>query len=57
MIRIKDNGTTRSIAYDTNYRALVTLPTFTTVNKTTYLGILYNATDTKWDIIGVSTEF
>lgn len=57
MIRIKDNGTPRSIAYGTNYRAIgVTLPTTTVANKTTYLGIIYNSTDTKWDVIGVTTE-
>jgi hypothetical protein len=57
MIRIKDNGTARAITYDTNYRAIgVTLPTTTVVSKTTYLGLIYNATDTKWDVIGVTTQ-
>ena len=57
MIRIKDNGTARAITYDTNYRAIgVTLPTTTVINKTTYLGLIYNATDTKWDVIGVTTQ-
>ena len=57
IIRIKDNGTARAIAYDTNYRAIgVTLPTTTVLSKTTYLGIIYNETDTKWDVIGVTTQ-
>lgn len=57
MIRIKDNGTARAINYDTNYRAIgVTLPTTTVINKTTYLGIIYNAVDGKWDVIGVTTQ-
>jgi hypothetical protein len=57
MIRIKDNGTARAITYDTNYRAIgVTLPTITVISKTTYLGLIYNAADTKWDIIGVTTQ-
>jgi hypothetical protein len=57
LIRIKDNGTSRSIAYGTGYRAVgITLPTFTTANKTIYLGIVYNSTDSKWDVIGVSIE-
>ena len=57
MIRIKDNGTARAINYDTNYRAIgVTLPTTTVINKTTYLGIIYNAVDAKWDVIGVTTQ-
>jgi hypothetical protein len=57
IIRIKDNGTARSIAYGTNFRAIgVTLPTTTVLSKTTYLGIIYNDTDTKWDVVGVTTQ-
>jgi hypothetical protein len=57
MIRIKDNGTARAITWGTNYRAIgVTLPTTTVLSKTTYVGIIYNATDTKWDVIGVTTQ-
>ena len=57
MIRIKDNGTARSIAFDTNYRAIgVTLPTTTVISKTLYLGIIYNSTDGKWDIVGYNLQ-
>jgi hypothetical protein len=57
IIRIKDNGTARSIAYGTNFRAIgVTAPTTTVISKTTYIGCIYNSTDTKFDIIGVCTE-
>ena len=57
MIRIKDNGTARTIAFDTNYRAIgVTLPTTTVISKTMYLGIIYNSTDGKWDIIGYNIQ-
>jgi len=57
LIRIKDNGTSRAISYDTGYRAIgVSLPTFTTSNKTIYLGIVYNSDDSEWDVIGVSIE-
>lgn len=57
MIRIKDNGTARAITWDTNYRAIgVTLPTTTTLSKTTYVGLIYNSTDSKWDAIGVVTQ-
>ena len=57
MIRIKDNGTARTIAFDTNYRAIgVTLPTTTVISKTLYLGIIYNSTDSKWDIIGYNLQ-
>ena len=56
-IRIKDNGTSQTINYDTQYRAVgITLPTATTISKTLYLGLIYNSTDTKWDVVGVSLE-
>lgn len=57
MIRIKDNGTARALSYNAIYRAIgVTLPTTTVINKTLYLGMIYNSTDTKWDVIGVAQE-
>lgn len=57
IIRITDNGTARTIAYDTQYRAIgVTLPTTTVINKILYLSLIYNSTDTKWDVINVSLE-
>jgi hypothetical protein len=56
-IRIKDNGTPRAITFDTQYRAIgVTLPTTTVANKTLYLGIIFNAADTKWDVVAVAQE-
>lgn len=55
--RIKDNGTARSIAFGTKFRALgVTLPTTTTISKTTYVGCIYNSTDDKFDVIASLTE-
>jgi hypothetical protein len=57
MIRIKDNATAQTIAFDTNYRAIgVTLPTTTVISKTMYLGIIYNSTDSKWDIVGYNIQ-
>ena len=57
IIRIKDNGTARAITFDTNYRAIgVTLPTTTVISKTMYLGIIYNSTDSKWDIVGYNIQ-
>jgi len=57
IIRIKDNGTARAITFDTQYRAIgVTLPTTTTISKTQYIGMIYNATDTKWDVLGINQE-
>lgn len=57
VIRIKDNGTARSITYGSEYRAIgVTLPSTTVVSKTLYLALIYNATDTKWDVLAVGQE-
>jgi hypothetical protein len=57
IIRVKDNGTARAIAYGTKYRAIgVTLPTTTVLSKTTYLGIIYNLTDDTYDVVGVTTQ-
>ena len=42
MIRIRDNGTTQTIGYGLDYRAIgVTLPTFTTASKTIYLELWF----------------
>lgn len=55
--RIKDNGTARALAWNSIYRALgVALPTTTVVNKTMYLGFIYNSTDAKWDLVAKSEE-
>lgn len=57
VIRIKDNGTARAISYGSQYRAIgVTLPTTTVISKTLYLGMIYNAADTKWDVVSVAQE-
>lgn len=57
LIRIKDNGTARSISWNAIYRAIgVTLPTTTVISKTMYAGMVYNSTDTKWDVIAYSIE-
>jgi hypothetical protein len=56
-IRIKDNGTARSISFGTQYRSIgVTLPTTTVVSKTLYLGMIFNNADTKWDVVAVAQE-
>ena len=55
--RIKDNGTARSITFGAKFRALgVTLPTTTTISKTTYVGCIYNSTDDKFDVVASLTE-
>jgi hypothetical protein len=57
LIRIKDDGTARAITFDTQYRAIgITLPTTTVISKTMYLGLVYNSTDSKWDVLGLNQE-
>lgn len=57
ILRIKDNGTARGITWNAIFRVIgTTLPTTTTINKTTYVGCIYNSTDTKWDVVVVNTE-
>jgi hypothetical protein len=57
LIRIKDNSSARAISFGAIYRQIgTTLPTTTVVDKTLYIGIVYNAADTKWDVISVNQE-
>lgn len=57
IFRILDNGTSRALNWNGTYTAIgVTLPTATTINKTTYVGCIYNANNTRWDVIAVITQ-
>ena len=57
ILRIRDNGTARTIAWNAIFRAIgVTLPSTTTISKTLYVGLIYNITDTKWDALAVANE-
>jgi len=57
IFRFLDNGTTRTLTWDATYVVIgVTLPTATTANKTTYVGCIYNANNTRWDVIAVTTQ-
>lgn len=56
-IRIKDNATARTLTFGSQFRAMgVTLPTTTVISKTLYIGCIYNAADTKWDVTAVAQE-
>nr|MDQ3009059.1 hypothetical protein [bacterium] len=59
MIRIKDNGTARALTWNAIYRASsdLALPSTTVISKTLYLGFIYNAADTKWDLLAVLNNF
>jgi hypothetical protein len=58
LIRIKDNGTPQTLAWTTNsggYRVEgVTLPTTTVASTPLYVGCVYNAQDSYWDILAIS---
>jgi hypothetical protein len=60
IIRIKDNGTARALTWTTSsgaYRVVgVTLPTTTVINKTVYVGCIYNSADTFWDVVAVAQQ-
>jgi hypothetical protein len=61
IFRFKDDGTARALTWTTGvsngFLAVgVTLPTTTTANKVTYVGAIYNASSSRWDVVAVTTE-
>ncbi len=57
IIRVLDNGTARTLAYNAIYRAVgVTLPTTTVISKTIYLGCIYNSASSTWDVTAYSAQ-
>jgi hypothetical protein len=57
IFRFLDNGTPQTLSWNGTFTAIgVTIPTTTTANKTTYVGAIYNATATRWDVIAVTTQ-
>ncbi|MEM5784999.1 MAG: hypothetical protein QW469_00470 [Candidatus Aenigmatarchaeota archaeon] len=59
IFRIKDNGTSRTLTWNSIYRASsdLSLPTATTAGKVIYLGFIYNSADTKWDLVAKLDNF
>lgn len=59
-LRIKDNGTARTLSWTTTsggYRVMGgVLPTTTAASKNIYIGCIYNATDTFWDVVAIATQ-
>lgn len=57
LLRIKDNGTSQSITYGTQYVNVSGLSTLTatTAGKWHYIGIQYNAGATAWHVISITT--
>lgn len=61
IFRFKDNGTARALTWTTgtsnSFRQIgVLLPTTTIINKTVYVGCIYNAADSRWDAVAVAQE-
>ncbi len=57
IIRIEDNGTTRSISWNAAFEVVgATLPTDTTAGKKHYIGAIWNADDSKWDCLVAQEE-
>jgi|PlaIllAssembly_1097288.scaffolds.fasta_scaffold684929_2 hypothetical protein len=56
LLRIKDDGTARTLAWNAIFRELIALPTTTVAGKVLYVGFTYNDTDSKWDVIAVTQE-
>jgi|9_EtaG_2_1085328.scaffolds.fasta_scaffold05571_4 hypothetical protein len=57
LFRIKDDGTARSITWNAIFNPVgITLPTTTTANKYLYVGCIYNADSSKWDVIALKQE-
>ena len=57
IFRIRDNGTSRALTWNATYTVIgVDLPTATTANKMLYVGCIYNAADTQWDVIAVTIQ-
>jgi len=59
LVRIKDDWTARTLAWNAIYRAStdLPLPTTTIISKTLYLQFVYNNTDSKWDLLGLLNNF
>lgn len=57
IFRILDNGTTQTINWNGTYTVIgATLPTSTTAGKMVYVGCVYNSTNTRWDVVAVTTQ-
>lgn len=53
-IRVRDNGTSRSLTWNAAYDAFASgqLVTSTTISKTHYWVFAWNAATTKWELVG-----
>ncbi len=57
ILRVIDSGTSTAFIWNAIWRAVGTvLPSNSVVNKVLYVGAIYNASATKWDVVGVMTQ-
>lgn len=60
-LRVRQDGTGgRTLTFDSIYRFgldILSVVPSTGANKTDYIGMIYNSTDTKWDVVAVSKGF
>ena len=57
IIRFKDAGVAKGLTWDAVFNVVgVTLPTTTVASKTHYVGCVYNATSSEWDVLAVAVE-
>lgn len=57
IIRIKDDGTARTITWGASFAARgVALPTTTVISKYLYVGFIYNSTAAVWDCVASAQE-
>ena len=57
IFRILDNGTSQTLTWNATYTPIgVGLPATTTVSKMLYVGCIYNAANTRWDVVLVTTQ-
>jgi hypothetical protein len=57
LVRIKDDGSARSITWGTSFASKgVTLPTTTTASKLLTVGLIYNSVTTDWECVAAASE-
>lgn len=58
MIRVKDDGSARSIAWGTSYEAKgIPLPVTTVASKVLTVGLIYDSVTSKWGCVSAAQEF
>ncbi len=57
LLRIKDNATAQTLAWNAIYRwGDTALPTTTIISKTMFILLTYNSADSKWDLLSVENN-